>query len=317
MIMLHTIKQLSAFDSRIGLEEAKISAFLRKLLDQEGIKYQTQSFPSKTPNYTKAELIADGKKIDCLPCGLVSGEINNSYNLISSLTSSQNFLTTPNINFNPKSDAICVSNFYFAPALAISRKDVFGVMRAIKIRGVISVKPHNYIAQNILVGNAINPKTVVFAHYDGYFGGATDNASGVAAVIEAIKRNPESLKDTLFVLAGNEELSYDRPIYWGRCFRQFNEMNPKVLDQAKSIFIVDCVGDGPPVLMRDKTSIKLAFPIGDFPKIIAKTAILSGNFDSLMTVYHSDADTPERLSAKYLDDASKVLGKLLHVKGRP
>ncbi len=311
MSINQTIKKLTSLENRLGLGEEKASSLLSGLLDNLSVKHTIQSFSSQTPNFIKAELVVDGKNIDCLPCGLVSGEINDNSNLISSLTSSQDFLRTPNINFNPKSDAICLSNFYFAPALAISRLDVEKVIRARNIKGVVKVKPVDYTAKNILCGNTTNPTHIIFAHYDSYFAGATDNAAGVAVLLDLVQKNRQLLESILFVFAGNEELSYDQPIYWGRCFRQFNEANPGLLAQAKGVLVVDSVGDGPPIAERDPGLINLAFPLGDFPEIIAKTAIVTGDFNSLMTVYHSAADIIGRLSNKHLADTALLLEQLL------
>lgn len=312
MKILSRIEQITRFYSRLGVREKVVADFLIQELKKLDAPFCVQLFDSQTPVYTKAELLADGKSIPCEPCGLVSGVITNNYNLISSLTSSQKFIDTPNINFNPRSDAICVSNFYFAPALAISRKDITKVMKAKTIQGEVEVVPQDFVARNILVGNSKNPKTIVFAHYDAYFAGATDNASGVAVVLDLIESKPEILKTTLFVLAGNEELSYDYPVYWGRCFREFMRAKRELMESCSSIVVVDSVGDGKPEIERESALIKLAFPIGDAETdILAKTVVLTGDFDRLMSVYHSAADTlDEGLSEANLQRTVQTLAKL-------
>ncbi|HSX00814.1 MAG TPA: M28 family peptidase [Candidatus Saccharimonas sp.] len=304
------IQRLSALPGRIGLGEAAACDLLCDLLKRAGLSYRIQEFASQTPVFREASLTADGQPVACLPCGLVSGEITNNYHLISSLTSSQRFIDMPNINFNPKTDAICLCNFYHAPALAISRRDVPRVMRATTIRGRLVVEPQAYTARNILLGNLTNPATVVFAHYDAYFAGATDNASGVATVLQAVLENPQRLDTALVVLAGNEELSYDYPVYWGRCFRQFNAAYPEVLRGAQQIVVVDSVGDGPPILERDPVLSKLAFPVAD-DELAAKTVIVTGHFDALMRVYHSAADRPGRLRNHHLAATIQTIGQLL------
>ena len=308
---LSIVKQLCNLPSRIGESEADCRQLITDALMQAAIPFELQEFNSKRPNFIDYSLKVDGVRIDCLPTGLMSGEITNNYNLISSLTSSQSFIDTPNINFNPKSDAICQCNFYFAPSLAISRRDVPKVMNAKEIHGNVIVEPIKYRTANILVGNRINPKTIVFAHYDAYFAGATDNASGVAVALSLIQQEPILLKDTLVVFAGNEELSYDYPIYWGRCFREFARQNRRILESTERIIVIDSVGDGEPVLETDPKLLSLAFPIGDEPDILMKSCILTGDFDSLMTVYHSASDVVSRLSPAYLDSALILLRELL------
>jgi hypothetical protein len=306
MNMQQIITELSRFPGRIGLAEEAVCQYLCKRLNDAGIAYQVQEFSSQTPDYKDASLVADGQAIECLPCGLISGEITTTYNLISSLTSSQPFIDTPNINFNPKSDVIGTPNYYFAPALAVSRRDLPQLMAARNVVGRLVVEPQAYVARNILIGNTTHPRAVVFAHYDGYFSAATDNASGVAALLSVVARQPDLLKDNLFVLAGNEELSYDYPVYWGRGFRQFQVANPGVLERAQKICVVDCIGDGDPVVMRDSRSAQLAFPVHD-PDIATKTSIITGSFDTLMSVYHSPVDQPKQLHRSYLDAAVTAL----------
>lgn len=307
---LAIIEKICSLDSRIGESEAGCRQLLADIVNDSGVACTIQEFESKRPNFIDYSLTADGEPVECLPVGLKSGEITGSYNLISSLTSSQNFIDTPNINFNPRSDAICQCNFYFAPALAISRRDVPKVMYANDVRGSLNVEPVAYTTANILVGNTTNPASIVFAHYDAYFQGATDNASGVAVAVSLLLEQPQILQETLFVFAGNEELSYDYPVYWGRCFREFARKNKKLLDGCERVIVVDSVGDGEPVVESDPKLLSLAFPVGDL-EIIAKSCVLTGDFDSLMTVYHSAADQMPRLSEGLLDQTIKKLRDLL------
>ncbi len=54
---------------------------------------------------------------------------------------------------------------------------------------------------------------LVFSHYDSISSGVIDNASGTALSLYLVINYPKLLEKTLFVFAGNEELSYDEPIY--------------------------------------------------------------------------------------------------------
>ena len=300
------LELLTNFDSRLGKAESAVATGLQAFLKRRNITFTTQSFKTATPKVISSSLVADGLAIDHLPCGLVSGEIDSNYNLISSLTSSQKFIDTPNINFNPQSDAICVCNFYHAPALAVSRLDIPKLLAAKDIRGTLEIEKEPYEAVNILIGNMTSPKTIVFAHYDAYFQGATDNASGVAVVIESILQKPEILEDSLFVLAGNEELSYDFPIYWGRCFREFYRVNKDLMHGAAQVIVVDSVGDGKPLFEDEEHLVSLAFPVG-VKDVIDKTKVLTGDFVALMTVYHSAADTRDRLDQNFMRQTVQAL----------
>ena len=144
-----------------------------------------------------------------------------------------------------------------------------------------------------------------------YFSGARDNASGVAVALNLITENRELLDTTLVVLAGNEELSFDYPIYWGRCFREFKRENSELLKNSSTILVIDSVGDGSPSVVKDPGLVKLAFPIGDVPEILEKTSVITGNFDGLMEVYHSSADLPELLQPKYLKETVDLLKRLV------
>lgn len=296
---------------RIGTKEQEASVFLRRFFTSNSILFTAQPFNSTTPNFIEYELTADGRSVPCLPSGLRSGRVSTVDTLVSSLTSSQILIDQPNINFNPRTDTICLCNFYFAPSLAVSRASVPLLMAARSVMGYLKVRPQAYKSDNILVGNARSPRAIVFAHYDAYFSGATDNASGVAAALEVIRRYPKLLGTTLFVFAGNEELSYDYPVYWGRGFREFYRMNPGLLEQTEAIYVIDSVGDGAPLVETSEKIAQLAFPIGPYPKLLKKTAIVTGNFDALMNVYHSSDDVPTRLERKYLDATVLLVESLI------
>ena len=53
--------------------------------------------------------------------------------------------------------------------------------------------------------------------------------------------------------------------------------------------------------------MNLAFPLKNIREYAQKCAVLCGEFDSLMGVYHSDLDIPEKLKTKYLKRASSIL----------
>ncbi len=305
------IKEMLKFSPRQGKNEVKTAEFIISLLDKFNADYLVQKFNTKIPLVKKAELTADGKKMECKGCSFVSGEIENKDYLISNLTPSSCFLEYPNINFNPKCKTISLDNFYFAPAVTIKTSDLLRVAKAKKVKGKVKVEPFAYESANILVGNVENPKNILFAHYDSVEKGATDNGSGVAVLMDLIISYPETLKENLCIFSGNEELSYDKPTYWGHGFRAFEKEYDSAMAGADSIIAVDCVGNGKANVSRDKHLIKLAFPINNIDKWSDKISIVFGDFDKLMAVYHSDNDDVNELKEVYLDEAVKLLASKL------
>jgi len=147
----------------------------------------------------------------------------------------------------------------------------------------------------------------LFAHYDSINLGATDNASGVAVLMSLIVDNAATLKDVLYVFAGNEELSYDNPTYWGHGYRAFEDKYIDLLNKAKEILVVDCVGNGKTIIYDDENSKYLAFPIKNIKSLSGKTKIISASFKKLMRVYHSDGDSIEELNQKNFEEARELL----------
>ena len=258
-------------------------------------------------NQKKAVLTVDGKSISCKGTSFISGKIESKANLISSLTSSQSFLYSTNINFNPECKVISLANFYFAPSLAVSAQDLPKIIAAGKIRGEVKVEPLKHQSMNILVGNKVNPKSILFAHYDSIESGATDNASGVGTLMKMILSCPESLNNSLYVFSGNEELSYSEPIYWGYGFRVFERKFNKLFSKCKKVFVVDCVGNDKTKISHDKHLLNLAFPVKNPKNIQHKSCVVYGSMSRLMKVYHSDADTIGQLEEKYLNESVKKI----------
>lgn len=304
---LSFIKSLISFSPRQLEGERKAGNFIISILENHNIKYWPDYFFTRVPKIEKAVLKANGKEIPCRGCSFYSGKIKDKDYLISSLIPSRFFLDKSNINFNPKCRGISLSNFYSAPALAVSRKVLNCILKAKKIEGEIKVKPIKYKACNILVGNKENPKVICFAHYDSIEKGTVDNASGVAVMMATILSRLETLKKVLYVFLANEELSYDRPIYWGHSFRVFEDKFYHLLKRADKVLILDCLGNGPTKIYRDKNSIYLAFPIKNREKWQKKIFIISGDRDRLMSIYHSNLDDLKELKPSYLKEASKLL----------
>jgi Iap family predicted aminopeptidase len=301
------IKGLLGFSPRQGKNEVKAAKFIISFLDKSGVDYLIQKFDTKVPLIKEAKLMADGKKIECKGCSFVSGKIENKDYLISNLTPSSCFLEYPNINFNPKCKVISLDNFYFAPSVTIKTNDLSKVAKAKKVKGEVKVEEFVYESANILVGNVKNPKNILFAHYDSVEKGATDNGSGVAVLMDLILSYPGTMEDNLYIFSGNEELSYDKPTYWGHGFRVFEKEYDFAMAGAVNIMAVDCVGNGKTNVSHDKHLIKLAFPINNLDKWSDKISVVFGDFDRLMSVYHSNNDDISELKGVYLDEAVKLL----------
>lgn len=307
--MMALIKQLCALGHRQLGQETATFELLVQLLEQAKIKYATQTYSTFIPDFKSAALTADTEPIEAIATSFVSGEIKGKDNLVSSLISSQPLIDTPNLNFNPACLGISRSNHYFAPSVAIAAKDVSRICAAKTVVGKVVVQKTAHQSRNILVGNIIDPKNILICHIDSVGPGATDNAAGVAVLMKLVVDFPDLLANNLFVFAGNEELSYDYPVYWGHGYRVFEQECRTQLAQAKNIFVVDCVGNGPTTLSQDPHLVHIGFPISQAAELKAKIVMVYGDFDRLMVVYQSDLDVPEVLESRFLEDAVRVLSE--------
>lgn len=305
------IEKIISFGERQGEAEEKAADFIIETLEQGKINYHLHKFETEIPEIKKSMLMADSKLIDSKATSFVSGKIVEKGSLVSSLIPSRFLLDYQNINFNPDCDVISQSNFYFSPSLAIAKKDLVNIMNADNIFAEVLVERKKHESKNILVGNINNPDNIIFAHYDSVSIGATDNASGVAVVMNAVLSDNELLGKDLFVFSGNEELSYDKPTYWGHGFRALEDSYFELLKNAKRILVIDCVGNGKAVLTNDFNIGQLAFPIENTDILTDKISIMHSDMEKLFKVYHSELDDLSQLSEKNLAEAYDLLiGKL-------
>ncbi len=311
------IQQLCALGERQLEKETKAFEHIESILKEEQVSFKLQKYFTNIPKYLKAKLYADGEQIPCLPSSFVSGKIESNFSLISNLTSSQNFIYNSNINFNPASKAISRSNHYFAPSLSITFKDVLKVGNAKKISGEVEVEKTKHQSINILVGNTKNPKNLIFSHYDSIGTGASDNASGVALSLDLIINNKELLKDNLFVICGNEELSYDKTIYWGHGYRVFENKYLKILNNAKKILILDSFGFGEPIKYTDTKITVLGFPIKNIQKYAKKITMISGELNTLMKFYHTNDDKPKLIKKEFMTKTKKLVLDIISSSKKP
>lgn len=300
-------------DRQLGGED-RARQYIKEFLMAQGLQFSEDEYRTFVPKFKKWLLKVDGKTIPSLPSGLISGEIQSNYTMISSLISSQKNLYDANINFSPASDAISRSNHYFAPALSVSRDDIGKIAKAKKVRGQLEVEKTDHISANLLVGNRQNPKAIIFSHYDSIQTGAVDNASGVALSLQMALEFPELLADNLFAICGNEELSYDQPVYWGHGYREFEKKHSQILKSANQILVLDSFGQSKPEVIFDINIVKLGFPITNLQDTIGKIKMISGSLASLIPIYHTADDTPKEIKPRFIKQAKDLTLKLLRSK---
>lgn len=310
MKSLDIIKQLELFGERQGAVLLEVENYICEYLNLRGITYLEERFTAETPS-CRASLFVDGVEIECRGSSFSSGKIDSKAHILSSTIPSRFNFETPNINFNPFCEDISAANFYKAPAIAISKQMVPFILEAKTIKGQVSVTKIRTDVAHILVGNRVNPKKIIFAHYDSISTGAMDNASGVAVCLDLIREYPDLLADCLFVFDPSEELSYDAPCYWGHGFRVFEQRHEKLLKAAELLVPVDCVGNAFAVVDRSPQILKLAFPIKGFEKYLKKMATIYADIEGLMRVYHSSLDSSARLDQEFLDNAREKLYQVL------
>ncbi len=304
------ISQLLKFSPRQLENETKAGQSLVALIQQNKISLRLQKFTFAHPKFNQSQLIADGKKIACQAISFVSGKIEGKNNLISSLSAAKRDFSF--ISFNPNCASISASGRAIKhPALAISKADLPKILSAKKVQGQVVVKKIRHQSQNILVGNLTNPQNLIFSHYDSINTGAVDNASGVAVSLQLIINRRDLLKNNLFILSGNEELSYDFPVYWGHGYREFEQKYFSLMAKAKKILVIDCVGNAPPQAYTDTYWINEGFPVINVKKFLPKTALIAGDLNKLMMVYHSQLDNLSQIKKPYLNQAYAYLLKLL------
>ena len=306
------IRRMIAYSPRQLGGEAKARALIESALRLHRIPSTRHGFRTAIPKARSAVLMADGKRIPCQNTGFIGGKILGKSYLVSSMIPSRFLITHPNINFNPLCpETISCSNHYFAPSLAVPRSAMPQLLRAKIVEGKTSVQRTPHRTANVLVGNQKNPRVICFAHYDSINRGAIDNASGVAVMMAAIIRRPELLKAALFIFSANEELSYDRPTYWGRGFREFERKFFRQMVQAKKIVAIDSLGYGRTLVSQHPNLQYLAFPISNIKLWRKKIYVVCGEFEKLMAIYHSDADDMRGMDRRYLEDGVRRLTHLI------
>jgi hypothetical protein len=271
------IKKLSSFCPIRGKNEKRATNFLLSILERFNV--EVQNFKNVIPDISNSKVKPKIGLISTFSSGKIYVEKEN---IIS------NFLEfdKPNINFNPFCRSISLVTFYRNSAVTVSKSDIEKLMELEEIK--IKVKKERFIAYNILVGSK-NPKYIVFTHYDTVLNGICDNISGTSFLIYFIFKNPQYLKNTLFVFGGSEELTYYDSTYWGYGYRIFEEEYLDILKNCKRIIVVDSLGLTKSYV--DKKYLKEAFPIKNFEIFEKKTFLITGINKNYWKIYHSNLDT--------------------------
>lgn len=298
------MRELCAFGERLGATALAAADYISSQLTAGGCEATVYDFPTAVPVCESLSLVVDGTEIPALNCSFVGGSIDRSAEVISSLQSSRNHFTIPNINSNERCSGLSTPNYYAAPAFAVCRDNLERVRAAHSITGVSVVRRTDTVARQILVGNTRAPRVILFSHFDSLFTGAVDNASGTAVMLHLALERPDLLRDNLFVFDGNEELSYDAPTYWGHGYRIFESRFGALLDSAARLGVIDCVGFEPTLLLNDPETLRVAFPLARAAELAPKTTIFAGSLDGLMPFYHSPLDEIDRLSEDHLRAAA-------------
>ncbi|KKP89627.1 MAG: hypothetical protein US57_C0015G0005 [Candidatus Moranbacteria bacterium GW2011_GWC2_37_73] len=302
------IEKVCSFSPRLGKNEQLTASYLKKILDEQGVEYFSQKFEATIPEWGKAELFADGEKIECKNTSLVSGRIDGKDNIVSSFPYLNDAKTNYNINFSPYVDAICTVGFYEHPSVAIKFSDLSKVLKAKNAHGEVEVRKYSYTSENILVGNKKNPKFLVFSHYDCIGnGGAVDNASSVATSMFTIINHPEILENTLFIFSGCEEISYDEHDQSGLGYRKFEENFSLLISDAERIYVLDGLGNSEPHFTNEYSWLEITLQIKQLESVKDKTFLMQCEVDKILEVYHSDNDTCDKMKVDYLIKSSQLL----------
>ena len=312
--MINHVNRLCLLGERQGDNEIMARQYIEQVLRLLKTSHVLKKFQACIPITKSHQLIVDGKIVPSEPTSFVSGLIDLQSEIFSSIdvTRSQNKAI---INFNPKcKEAISKATFYQNPSLAVKTCDVARIKNAKSINGFINITKHKYESANILVGNLINPQIIIFTHYDSIGTGAVDNASGVAVLLKLIEIFPEVKKTALCIFSGNEELSFDKPVYWGHGYREFEKKHINLLKAAKKILVIDSVGHAKPQFMRSEKLVCMGLPLINIKLLLNKTCALSADFDKLMTFYHSPMDTPQQIKELYMDQTLEKLSIYLNLK---
>jgi len=234
---------------------------------------------------------------------LVSGKIENGDHLISAFgNSGENHPF--NISYSPITDEISVVDIYRQPSVTISRSSVIQIVMAKEVWGSVKVDREYFTSANILVGNLVNPQTIVIAHFDSMFvgKGALDNAAAISIMFEIIKNDPKIIENNLLIFTGNEEVSYDNYITKsGYGFRKFEERHIDILKNCKQIIVIDGIGVSDASFSQN--GLDWVLQVKCLDEIRNKVFWLQNDQSEVLKYFHTKADTIKVIQEKYLQQA--------------
>jgi hypothetical protein len=306
--IIDIIKDLEKFSPRNNEESLNnTSKYIKENLEKVGIDFFDQYFKVSIPFDEGSYILLDnGEKIIGKANSFVSGYFEEK-NIYSSQNINQE-ISIPHINYNQYYDAFSGVIFYDFPVINIKKSDLIKVINSEEIKVYVNVKRKLIKTENILVGNIKNPKNIIFTHFDTIFNGALDNSSGTATLLYGIINNKININENLIVFSGCEELSYDRPYYWGYGYRVFEYEYKEILEKSKKIIVYDMLGHSKPILTKDY--IKEAFPIMS-EYLYEKSILISESNNDWIKFYHSDADTIDKINEDYIEEGLNLLLKIL------
>ncbi len=306
--IIDIIKDLEKFSPRNNEESLNnTSKYIKENLEKFGIDFFDQYFYVSIPFDEGSYIILDnGERIIGKANSFVSGYFEEK-NIYSSQNINQE-ISVPHINYNQYYDVFSGVIFYDFPVINIKKSDLIKVINSEEIKVYVNVKRKLIKNENILVGNIKNPKNIIFTHFDTIFNGALDNSSGTATLLYGIINNKINIKENLIVFSGCEELSYDRPYYWGYGYRVFEYEYKEILEKSKKIIVYDMFGHSKPTLTKEY--IREAFPIMS-EYLYEKSIQISESNNDWIKFYHSDADTIDKINEDYLKEGLELLLKIL------
>lgn len=293
-------------------------SYIEAYLQDNRIDYHVFEFYVPAPDFVKYYLYVDGEQIRVLPDGLRSGKVEISERVKVNLKDSVDLYyeySYPNINFNSLCDGVSIPNFYNAPALAVSRRDVPKLLNTKDVDAYLDVRVKDVKSKAFLLGNVEDPKRVGVVHYDALWTGAIDNSLSLASVFAMAKHGQLDLKDNMVLLVGFTEVTFYWPEYWDDSFRRVIE-EFDFIPQKENI-IIDSFGYRNTVLLdlrgrKPTTYAERVFyeAYKIFGERIAGVTIYQ---EDLFPIYHSDINTVDKVDLK---EAEKGIGYIKELLGK-
>ena len=305
--MFDFIQKLASIFPRYGVDEMRAAKVIADELTSNNITYVEEKFKASVPRIINANLFVDGVEVPCLGSSFATGDIESNKFLIDSLNDPEEHLPY-SIGYSSASDEISVVSFFDEPSVTVSKKYIPQIKLAKTVFGHVEVAQEKFNTENILVGNTINPKNIIVAHFDSIIGpGAMDNAAAVSVLMEIIKTNQSILQDNLFLFSGNEEISYEKLPYSGHGYREFESLHSPQLDSAYQIIVVDGIGISSPNFTQEQLDIVLQFK--SLNSLRSKIYWLQNDQSLVLQNYHSLTDTIDKINPIFLEEAKDLLIK--------